>query len=122
MPRYTRGASIKTVYAKQMRRNPTPSEAKLWELLRRDRLGYRFHRQRALYGYIVDFYCPKLKLLVEVDGDSHDGNGDYDRKRDKHLAAWGYYTLRIPDDVVMDLPDFAISLIQEAVAELEPSV
>ncbi len=51
---------------KQMRKNPTPAERKLWEYLRTFPL--KFWRQKPIDNFIVDFYCPKLKLVIEVDG------------------------------------------------------
>jgi very-short-patch-repair endonuclease len=54
-----------------LRSNMTDSERKLWHHLRRDQLGVRFYRQRILGPYIVDFYSPLARLVVEVDGDHH---------------------------------------------------
>jgi very-short-patch-repair endonuclease len=67
--------------AKELRKNMTPAERKLWnEYLRT--FPYRVHRQRPINHYIVDFYCPKLKLIIEVDGDSHftPESQEYDQK------------------------------------------
>ena len=55
--------------AKEMRKNPTPAERKLWDYLRT--FPFRVWRQRPISCFIVDFYCPKLKLAIEVDGASH---------------------------------------------------
>jgi very-short-patch-repair endonuclease len=61
--------------ARTLRNNMTLSEILLWKEIKGKKvLGYDFHRQKPLGEYIVDFYCPKLKLVIEIDGDSHDGN------------------------------------------------
>lgn len=63
--------SEKRLFAQQMRENPTPAEAKLWELIQRGQLGYKFRRQELLQGFILDFYCPVARTGVEVDGSAH---------------------------------------------------
>jgi very-short-patch-repair endonuclease len=58
--------------ARQFRADPTPAEAKAWEILHNRRcLGLKFRRQWPLLGFIVDFYCPELKLVIEIDGAVH---------------------------------------------------
>ncbi len=65
--------------AKELRKNMTSSEKRLWEQLRGNRLkGYHFRRQQVIGEYIVDFYCHKLSLIFEVDGDIHQNQQDYD--------------------------------------------
>lgn len=61
----------KFLWAKQKRRNPTPAEAALWQAIRRKTLGVRVRRQSVIVGFIVDFYIPAAKLIVEVDGSYH---------------------------------------------------
>lgn len=101
--------------ARQMRRNPTFSERILWKHLRgRQRSGYRFGRQRLLKGYIADFYCPSLKLVIEVDGPCH--NVTSDAFRDKVLAHEGIQTLRIPAQLVFDDISEALSLVDQCLA------
>lgn len=57
---------------RDFRKNPTKAEACLWEILRSKQLeGYKFRRQHPMKGYILDFYCPELKLAIEVDGQIH---------------------------------------------------
>ncbi len=63
--------------AASMRKNPTPSEAKLWSRLRRKNLaGRKFRRQHVLTPFIVDFYCPAVKLVIELDGPIHGREGE----------------------------------------------
>ena len=58
--------------AKELRRDMTPAEKILWQELRGNKLGVHFRRQQVIAGFIVDFYCHKAGLVVEVDGDIHD--------------------------------------------------
>jgi very-short-patch-repair endonuclease len=79
--------------AREMRKQPTASEAMLWERLRRGQLGVRFRRQHPVPPYIIDFYAPSVKLAVEVDGASHDAARD--AQRDAWLARSGIRVLRV---------------------------
>jgi very-short-patch-repair endonuclease len=101
--------------ARQLRKNQTPAERKLWgECLRN--FKYRVLRQRPIDNYIVDFYCPKLKLVIEVDGGGHyteDGRA-YDEDRTQVLEGYGLRVLRFTNTEV--LKDF------EAVCEVIGSV
>ena len=85
-----------TRLARQNRNNPTPAEKKIWyEVLCRKQLeGYKFTRQKPLGGYIVDFYCSKLRLVIEIDGDSHAENKEYDEARTEALSQLGLRLLR----------------------------
>ena len=88
--------------AKEMRNNSTKGEIKFWcELLRKKQSGYQFNRQKILYHYIVDFYCPKLKLLIEIDGTSHDDKEEYDAHRDRVLESYGLKVLHYNDIKVL---------------------
>lgn len=73
--------------ARKFRRRQTRAERAFWELVRQDRLGVRFWRQAVLLGWIVDFWCPKLKLIIEIDGPSHDDpeRQAYDARRTEVL-------------------------------------
>ena len=89
------------------RRSPTPSEARLWEVLRRRQLdGLHFRRQHAIGRFILDFYCPAGKLAVEIDGGIHAERRERDAERDAILETHGIKTLRVTDEQVMEsLPD-----------------
>ena len=82
-------------YAVKMRKNQTDEENKVWYQILRGRTP-KFHRQRIIGNYIVDFYCPKLKLIIEIDGYQHfyEENAEYDNKRTEYLESLGYYVLR----------------------------
>lgn len=86
--------------AKQLRKNQTEHEAKLWSRLRDRRFdGFKFIRQYPIGNYIVDFCCRQKKLIIELDGGHHneEKNIEYDIRRDKYLRLKGYKVLRIPN-------------------------
>lgn len=86
--------------ARNLRSHQTEVEQKLWFHLRRDQLGVRFYRQRPLGPYILDFYAPKAKLVVELDGSQHiddPGQRQKDAQRDTWLNAQGIRVLRFDD-------------------------
>lgn len=88
--RRRRSAPIKFEKAYEMRHNPTPAEARMWEIIKRQVLpnfpNHIFYRQSVQFGYTLDFYCPTLRLGIEVDGGIHDDRRNYDHRRDTNLA------------------------------------
>ena len=88
-------------YAKENRKNMTDEEKKVWYQILRGREP-KFHRQRIIGNYIVDFYCPKLKLIIEIDGYQHfyEENKEYDGKRTEYLEKLGFYVLRFENTEV----------------------
>src|SRR4051794_39683786 len=87
--------------AKQQRRNMSPPEVRLWALLRRSAAGVSFRRQHPVGPYVADFYCPAAKLVIEIDGSTHDFTVTRDEKRDDYMRALGLNILRIPASEVM---------------------
>ena len=86
---------------KSLRQNMTPSEAALWLALRgRGAGGYKFRRQQGIGPYVLDFYCPELKLCVELDGSSHDYRFDYDEQRTRFLDEQGIRVIRFQNEQV----------------------
>jgi len=85
----------------------TAEEGIMWKCLRANRLhGFQFRRQQVIDGFIVDFYCHAAGLVVEVDGEVHQGQAEYDGERDRVLAARGLNILRIRnEDVKRNLVD-----------------
>jgi very-short-patch-repair endonuclease len=79
--------------ARELRRNMTPVEKILWNELRANKLGVHFRRQQVIAGFIVDFYCHKAALVIEVDGDIHDLQKEEDERREKVLSALGLRSL-----------------------------
>jgi very-short-patch-repair endonuclease len=93
--------AAKVVRAKELRREMTPEEAVLWQHLRSNRVrGLRFRRQQVIDGFIADFYCHSARLVLELDGSSHDQQSDYDAERDRILSARRLRVLRIRNEEI----------------------
>ena len=103
-------------FARFHRKHPTRSEALLWAALRNRQLGPRFRRQHPFaVGFIVDFYCPAYRLVVEVDGAVHRGHEAFDAARDAELArTFGVRVLRLPASLVERDLAAALARIREA--------
>ena len=85
-------------FAREKRNDSTFGEVLLWKnLLSKSRLGFQFNRQFAIENYILDFICRKLKLVIEVDGYSHNFKHEEDKLRDKILNNFGFEILRISE-------------------------
>jgi very-short-patch-repair endonuclease len=89
-----------TPRARILRRESTLSEVLLWKHINKKRLGYVFLRQKPIDNYIVDFYCPKLKLVIEIDGSSHDSKQEYDTFREDALRSLNLHILKYSDSDV----------------------
>jgi very-short-patch-repair endonuclease len=109
-------------YQKQRRRflrsHLSKAEAVLWtHLSRRQLLGYKFRRQYSVDQYIVDLYCPELKLAIEVDGPSHftEEAKEYDSRRQAYIEAFGIRFLRVTN---VDVLDNLHGVLDEIAAEI----
>jgi len=89
--------------AKSLRQNPTPAEKKLWRDYLRT-FKFRILRQRPIDYFIVDFYCATLKLVIEIDGDSHftDQGKAYDFNRTSILEGYGLQVVRFTNEEVLN--------------------
>ena len=86
---------ILQTHARKNRNNPTEPEKKIWyEILSRKQTGYKFLRQHPIGDYIPDFYCRELKLIIEIDGDSHCSQEYYDSQRTSYFEVRGIKVLR----------------------------
>jgi len=99
MPKPTKLHRISPAILQRSRdfRHPlTPTEAKVWEAVRRRQLGFKFRRQHPIDRFIVDFYCAEAKLVIEIDGDSHAeaDQASYDSARTRWLEERGYRVIR----------------------------
>ncbi len=107
-PPVIQGAAIaarKLARARSFRRQPTPAEATAWSLLRGRRiLGLKFRRQQVIAGFIVDFYCASLRLVLELDGAIHDDpvHAEYDVIRTQILSMLALDVLRIRADRISE--------------------
>jgi len=84
-------------FARQLRKNMTPQERKLWSLIRNKQFyGYRFNRQCPFRNYVLDFICCSKKIVIEIDGGQHneDTNSEYDKTRTELLNSLGYKVVR----------------------------
>ena len=102
-------------YEKELRRNMTQAERFLWAELKGQKLGYKFNRQQPIGIYYADFLCRKQRAVVEVDGDSHDGKGDYDAKRDAYMKSQGLIVIHIHDHAVKRNMEGALALIKKCI-------
>lgn len=97
---------------RELRRNMTKAECLVWEKLRGRRfLGLKFHRQYSVDRFILDFYCPKLRLAIELDGSVHDGDAKIrDKERDAILLHHNIDVLRFKNELAISRMD---TFIQE---------
>lgn len=110
---------LKTI-ARTLRKEMTLAEILLWnELKRKQMLGYDFHRQKPIDEYVVDFFCPKLLLAIEIDGASHEGKQEEDSERQREIEQYGISFLRFPDDEVKQNLDGVLECIREWIAARE---
>ena len=102
-----------TDFARRLRREMTVPERHLWYALRDRRLqGWKFRRQVPVGPFVVDFCCDAARLIVEVDGCSHDDRGEADRTRERALSEHGYRVLRVSnDDVLNNLEDVCRAIL-----------
>jgi very-short-patch-repair endonuclease len=103
-------------FASDLRKNMTDAETRLWWRLRKKQLSNcQFYRQRIICNYIVDFYCPAFKLVVEIDGGQHfeDEGIRKDKLRDSYLADLGLTVLRFSARDVMQNLEGVLESIYE---------
>lgn len=103
----------------ELRNSRSISEKLLWQKIRDSNLGHKFRRQQGIGDYIVDFYCPEFKLVIEIDGATHSTDNEikYDEEREKYLRNLGlnikrYRNVDVKDNIEGVLDDL-ISFIKE---------
>jgi len=115
---HTQVSDIQRGRAKQLRRAMTRAETLLWRHLKADRLaGLNFRRQAPIGNYIADFVAHSCKLVVEVDGESHDFEERirHDERRDAWFESRGYRVFRFTnDDVLKYLEGVAVAILEAA--------
>ncbi len=102
--------------AQELRKQATQPERLLWNALlsMKEETGLKFRRQHPLYPYIADFACIKARLIIELDGPSHDTRLAYDAKRDATLQKMGWTILRFDnDDVVFNLENVVLAIFKK---------
>jgi len=104
--------------ARDLRKKSTLSEILLWSYLKNKKiLGYSFHRQKIIDNYIVDFYCPALYLVIEIDGFTHGDKIEQDEQRQKRLEKLGCTVLRFSDSQVKHNIDSVLRTIHGYIKE-----
>ena len=102
--------------ARELRRETTPAERLLWARLRNRQLqGRKFRRQHPLGRFVVDFCCPAERLVVEVDGEVHEGQEEEDEARTAVLESYGYTVLRFPNQAVIQDVEGVLKAIARAI-------
>ena len=101
---------------KKLRLEMPKGEILLWQRLNNKKMGYKFRRQYSIGSYVVDFYCPQFKLVIEIDGGTHISKqaAVYDKQRQKYLESLGLIikrydnqlTLKNLNEVLIDLNSF----------------
>lgn len=107
-------------YAKENRKNPTKWESLVWHMiLKNKKLWFKFVRQRMIWKYIVDFYCSKLKLVIEIDWESHNYKYEYDKERVSFLKSLWLFVLVYSDNDVLKNLDWVLEDIQYNILQLK---
>ncbi|MFZ1640262.1 MAG: endonuclease domain-containing protein [Candidatus Contendobacter sp.] len=100
----------------ELRSTMTPAEIRLWQAIKQRQFnGLKFRRQHSVGPYIVDFYCPSAKLVIELDGAVHDSESawQYDEHRTASITSLGLRVLRFENRAVMENLDGVLNLIRE---------
>jgi len=105
-------------FARKLRNDSTFTEIMMWNYLKKKQLrGYDFDRQRPIDNFIVDFYCKDLFLAIEIDGESHYGNPERDKKKERRLKELGVTVLRFDDMEVRHQLDKVLEKIEKWIDE-----
>ena len=114
-----RVAREKLQRARELRYDMTLAEKILWKELRGNKLGVHFRRQQVIAGFIVDFYCHKPGLVIEVDGSVHGGDKqkENDAERDKVLSEMGLRVVRFMNEDVIETSPKVLGMIRELISE-----
>ena len=108
--------------AKELRKNMTESEKTLWSYIRNKQMnGLHFRRQHPYGIYILDFYCFKANLVIEIDGMIHLKRSDYDMERTKYLESSGLKVIRFNNKDIKNRLEWVLDKIRTSVIDLPPS-
>ncbi|MDC0977684.1 endonuclease domain-containing protein [bacterium] len=104
---------LKKEFARNLRKKQTKAEEILWQALRNRKLKYlKFRRQHILEGFVVDFYCHKLKLAIELDGYIHIKQKEYDKIRQSLIETEGIRFLRFTNEEIINNLDSVLSRLE----------
>ena len=102
---------------RQLRANMTYCEKIIWMYLRKRQMKERFLRQYSIDNYVIDFFCPRLKLAIEIDGNVHEEfeQKEYDEGRQDYLEKFGIIFIRITNEELDSNPNKAFEKIEEKI-------
>lgn len=109
---------------RRLRNASTKTEYLLWQRLRRRQAnGFKFRRQFGIRGFVVDFYCPQIKLAVEIDGGVHGyaQQQEHDARRQEYLTALGIHMIRFTDIEILNDIDHVLDILASKCFTLLPS-
>jgi very-short-patch-repair endonuclease len=99
--------------ARELRKNLTPAETELWRYIRKGQLDGKHFRKQHPYGiYILDFYCFKASLAIEIDGPVHISKHEYDLEREKYIESSGVKVLRFSNEDIENRIEWVLSKIK----------
>ena len=118
MTRSSYSLAAKRQFASNLRQNPTRAEHTLWQCLQGKQTGFIFHRQSVQRGYVLDFYCPRLKLAIEIDGSVHSLQYLADARREQALRQRGITVLRFTNFEVLNFCAGVVRQILKVIGSL----
>ena len=109
-------------FANKLRKEMTKAEACLWKYVLRARQmnGYQFRRQRPVLNFIADFMCKELRLIIEVDGITHDSKLEQDKRRTDELRRAGFHVCRFTDEEVLTNIQGCSLKIEKVIGDIKP--
>jgi very-short-patch-repair endonuclease len=112
----------KKTLRQKLRHIATPAEKLLWKSLKNSGVGAKFRRQHGVGPYVLDFYCPKHKLAIEVQGDVHDDVliSDHDADRQSYLESKGIRVLCFKNRELLELTEYVVGVIRAALLDPPP--
>jgi very-short-patch-repair endonuclease len=106
----------KLVLAKYFRQHMTFGEKCFWNMVRKNQVnGFRFRRQQVIHGFVADFYCNQINLVVEIDGGIHEQQKDYDKLRTQIINQHGIQVIRFTNEEVVNKSDLVLAKLKEFV-------
>jgi very-short-patch-repair endonuclease len=112
--RFWRAGSAVRRVARELRRQLTPAERRLWGELRGNRLGFHFRRQHAFGPFVLDFFCAERRLCIELDGGVHEDRHEADEARTEALATRGIRVIRFDNEEVLTRTAAVLTTIEDA--------
>ena len=107
-------------FSRDLRKESTPGEVEVWKRLKGKRIkGYGFNRQKPIENFIVDFYCKKLNLVIEIDGRSHLDKKERDQIKDRALEESGLKVIRFTEAEAVVKPEMIENAILKIIEEFE---